>query len=643
MMTRVACWTFLACLLTSPIVAAEPYFKIRVVDDATGRGVPLVELKTVNDVRHYTDSHGVVAFYEPGLMGRQVFFHVASHGYEFPKDGFGFAGKTLLTEPGGSATLRIRRINLAERLYRVTGAGVYRDTILCGETAPTRQPLLNGDVLGSDSVMTAVYRGRIYWFWGDTNWPQYPLGNFHTPGAVSELPGHGGLDPDAGVDLRYFIADNGFAKPTAKMEGEGPTWIGDLTVVKDANGKERMFASYAKIKPPMTVYRRGLMEWNDERQQFDHRLTLDDHASRHSPGHTFQQDVNGVRYVYFCNPYPLTRVPATPEAYCDPAQYESFTCLAEGSSLDEPRLARDENGRLRYAWKRHTLAVGPGEQEPWIREGRMKPREALLQLRDRDTGKAVLAHSGSVSWNAHRRRWVMVAVELKGETSLLGEVWYAEADTPLGPWAYAVKIVTHDRYSFYNPKHHPMFDQDGGRVLYFEGTYTHTFSGNPHPTPRYDYNQIMYRLDLAGARTAVPVAYYWQGQELPKSLGQGAKPDVSWPWSEVAFFAWDRPVKGAIPIEAVTPAGQKPYLSPQPRSDTTTGDDSPAPLFYAFPAEAKRRPEAVVPLYEHRHQATGQRVYTTNSSWRRNGFRRQDRPVCYVWPNMAHSQGDPNE
>ncbi|MBU6411264.1 MAG: hypothetical protein KGR98_12840, partial [Verrucomicrobia bacterium] len=24
-----------------------------------------------------------------------------------------------------------------------------------------------------------------------------------------------------------------------------------------------------------------------------------------------------------------------------------------------------------------------------------------------------------------------------------------------------------------------------------------TFSGNKHPTPRYDYNQIMYRLDLS--------------------------------------------------------------------------------------------------------------------------------------------------
>jgi len=48
--------------------------------------------------------------------------------------------------------------------------------------------------------------------------------------------------------------------------------------------------------------------------------------------------------------------------------------------------------------------------------------------------------------------------------------------------------------------HHSYFDAEGGRIIYFEGTYTHTFSGNPVPTPRYDYNQIMYRLDLADER-----------------------------------------------------------------------------------------------------------------------------------------------
>jgi len=59
--------------------------------------------------------------------------------------------------------------------------------------------------------------------------------------------------------------------------------------------------------------------------------------------------------------------------------------------------------------------------------------------------------------------------------------------------------VTHNHYSFYNPVQDAFFDQDGGRIIYFEGTYTGTFSRNEDFTPRYDYNQIMYRLDLSAS------------------------------------------------------------------------------------------------------------------------------------------------
>ena len=94
----------------------------------------------------------------------------------------------------------------------------------------------------------------------------------------------------------------------------------------------------------------------------------------------------------------------------------------------------------------------------------------------------------------------MIFGQSGGSTSFLGEIWYAEADAPEGPWLKARKIVTHDKYSFYNPVHHPFLDQKGGRIIYFEGTYTATFSGAKFPTPRYDYNQILYRLDLADPR-----------------------------------------------------------------------------------------------------------------------------------------------
>src|SRR5271166_478022 len=144
-------------------------FRIEVVDEETGRGVPLVELKTVNQIRYVTDSNGIVAFDEPGLLGLRVFFHIKSHGYEFPKDGFGNRGLALDTRAGGSARIKIKRLNIARRLYRVTGAGIYRDSLLTGTPVPTLAPVLNAQVLGQDSVCTAIFEGKIYWFWGDTN------------------------------------------------------------------------------------------------------------------------------------------------------------------------------------------------------------------------------------------------------------------------------------------------------------------------------------------------------------------------------------------------------------------------------------------------------------------------------------------
>ena len=49
-----------------------------------------------------------------------------------------------------------------------------------------------------------------------------------------------------------------------------------------------------------------------------------------------------------------------------------------------------------------------------------------------------------------------------------------------------------------------MFDKDGGRVIFFEGTYTNMFSGNNDQTPRYNYNQVMYKLDLASPALHLP-------------------------------------------------------------------------------------------------------------------------------------------
>lgn len=112
-------------MVTHAESASARYFGIQVIDQESRRGVPLVTLETVSKVRYVTDSNGWVAFLEPGLMNRKVFFGVSSHGYEFPKDGFGSRGKVLETIPGEVAVIEIERRNIAQRLYRVTGEGIY--------------------------------------------------------------------------------------------------------------------------------------------------------------------------------------------------------------------------------------------------------------------------------------------------------------------------------------------------------------------------------------------------------------------------------------------------------------------------------------------------------------------------------------
>jgi hypothetical protein len=625
----------LALLIFSASPEPGSYFKIKVVDEQTGRGVPLVELRTVNEIKRVTDSNGLVAFHEPGLMGRDVFFHVKSHGYEYPADRFGFHGQALRVKEGGSAVLKIRRTNIAERLYRVTGEGIYADSLLLGERAPIREPSLNAQVFGSDSVVNAVFKGRIYWFWGDTNRMSYPLGNFDVPGATSALPRNGGLDPAVGVDLEYFLDEGGFAKPTARMPGPGPTWISSLSAFRDASGRERLFGIYAKVRNTLEVYERGLVEFDDESKQFVKVTTFLQDAPIYPEGHTFLRTEGGITYVYFANPFPLTRVRSDPDWLPDPSRYETFTCLKPEGRARKWTTDRDAQGRIRYAWKANTLLAGMAEQNRLVDRRLLKADEVLLPLRDVPKAKQVLAHGGSVYWNNYRNRWVMICVEQFG-TSMLGEVWFAEADTPVGPWVYACKIATHDKYSFYNPKQHPVFDKDGGRTIFFEGTYTVTFSGNDAPTPRYDYNQVMYKLDLADPRLNLPVAVY-RISETGASDHFGTIRRESLPRSgrSVAFFALERPGEGTVAIYEQPTEGGGIALGMDPPPPNTSGRPNP-PLFYALPPSAASFAPSAVPLYEYASDDGRTRTYSADAGSPPAGLRRSGRPVCIVWRNPCH-------
>jgi hypothetical protein len=615
-------------------------FRIQVVEEGTGRGVPLVELRTVNQIRYVTDSNGIVAFDEPGFYNQKVFFSIRSHGYEVDKDSVGFRGAAFLITEGGSAQVVIRRRNIARRLYRVTGAGIYRDSTLTGDTAPIREPLMSGQVVGQDSVLNAVFHGKVYWFWGDTNRPDYPLGNFHVPGATSALPGHGGLEPEIGVDFSYFVDEHGVARPTAPMPGEGPTWLSGLVVLKDREKGERMFATYAKVRKQLEVYERGLAEFDPRAQRFGKVVQFPEAAKfvgEYPDGHPFLHREHGIDYVYYANPFPVVRVPAQPEMLKQPGSWEAYSCLAAGTRASGHKLDRGPDGVLRYDWKTNTQLLRQEQQERLIGARQIARGESLFNLRDIDSGKTVVAHGGSVYWNSYRQRWVMIAVESVGGTSFLGEIWFAEGDTPLGPWVYARKIVTHDKYSFYNPKQHPMFDKDNGRIIFFEGTYATTFSGNPDATPRYDYNQIMYQLDLSDRRLALPVAIY----ETPFGPGVARLIPSSRPAEtqaiaprKVAFFAPDREGIATLPVYEQHDASQGPTLTVGSH-DRHLNPPGSAPLFFILRADITDYTSATVPLYEYQSAGGNERVYSVDARAPNGRTRWTSRVLGRVWSNPA--------
>ncbi len=489
-----SCWTLLSAL--SSLAVAQDYYGIQVLDSQTGRGVPLVRVST-NNQEYYTDSNGLVALSSPGLLNQNLNFALASYGYASN-------ALPLQTTPGTTNQVTINRQQLAERLYRVTGKGIYQDTVLINQVAPIQRPLLNANVRGQDSVQTAIYKDQIQWFWGDTLY-EVGFGNFRTAGATSQLPGQGGLSPSVGVNLDYYVDANGSAKQMMPLSQPGPVWIDGLFTILDNTGQERMLTHYSRRDPNNVLgaqVEHGLARFNDSQEIFQRYQVYPLDAPIAAAGHAFEASIGSQEYIYFAQSYPNVRVKKNWNDVNDPSKWEAFTPLLQGTRYNaaNPPLELDTQGKPVYGWKTNTDSLTTDRLEELVQNGHIDRNESPFRLKDFESGSDIRLHRASVSWNDYRNSWVMIGNQSFGD-SFLGEVWFAEAPTPEGPWENALKVVTHhngsENYTFYNPMQHPYFNEEGGRYIYFEGTYANTFSGNPTATPLYDYNQMMYRLDLS--------------------------------------------------------------------------------------------------------------------------------------------------
>jgi hypothetical protein len=426
--------------------------QIQVTEKSSGWRVPLVELRTTHHVRFVTDNAGIIAFDLPECMGRETWFDVIGDGYEVPKDGFGLRGVRLKPEPGKILKVEVNRTIVARRLGRLTGGGIFAESQKLGRELDWR----DSDVFGCDSVQNALHDGKMFWAWGDTIIPNYPLGIFDMLSATTAIQPLKTFEPPLKLKFDYFTDANGKPRGVAKMPGDGPTWVTGYTSLPDKDGNARLVGSYMKIRNHLEIYEWGLCAWDEKTERFEQRRVVwkkSETAPKPPPmpdGHpVLWKDTAGKEWVLFGNPLPALRCPATFEAWENPSTWEV-----------------------------------------------LKPQESLESAED---GRQVKPHSGSIAWNNFRKRWVTVFMEAYGKPSVFGELWYAEADAPTGPWGKTVKVLTHENYTFYNPRLHPEFTPTNSPILLFEGTYTMEFANKPAPTPRYNYNQILYRLDLEDA------------------------------------------------------------------------------------------------------------------------------------------------
>lgn len=431
--------------------------RIQVIEKGSGWPVPLVELRTTHGLSFFTDNAGIVAIDAPDLLGREVFFHVSSDGYEVPKDGFGFRGVRLEPTAGGKLKIEVQRTMVARRVGRITGAGLFAESQRTGQDLDWKE----SGVFGCDSVQTVLHENQRYWVWGDTTLPKYPLGLFDSLGAISTALPFDRLEPPLRPALDFFRDTKGQLRGVTPFPGEGPTWATAMVSLPDDKGRHHLVCSYMKIRGDMDAYEWGLGVWNESKKQFERAKVLWSHSREHPTppmlpqGHAVPwTDKNGKQWVLFCHPFPTLKCPATFEAWQDPSKWEALQPQTELQSADKQEIVRPHNG----------------------------------------------VHCGGMAWNAWRGKWITVFQQAGGKPSFLGELWYAESDQPTGPWGPAVKVLTHQHYTFYNPCLHPDFSSSNAPTLFFEGTYTRSFSSAPAPTPRYDYNQILYRLDLDDPR-----------------------------------------------------------------------------------------------------------------------------------------------
>ncbi|HVJ47485.1 MAG TPA: hypothetical protein VM511_13930, partial [Luteolibacter sp.] len=329
--------------------ASEPC-RIEIVDKENGWPVPLVELVTTHQTSHVSDNAGVIAIDDPELLNRPVWFNVKGHGYEVPKDGFGFRGVKATLAPGGKVKIEVERRNVAKRLGRLTGAGLFAEQENLGGSPPVPET----GVFGCDSVLMGRYGNRLFWLWGDTTVPDYPLGVFDSTAATTPLRPVTKFEPPLSIRFEHFRNHEGKPRGVAKMPGDGPTWLAGMISIGGGNAPDSLVATYSKIKGHVDEYEIGLCKWDEASQSFKPEKVLWTASQGAKPallprGHPVRwTDPGGKRWILFGDPFPEMRCPDNYASWSDPGTWEKVELPASPRSGEDDSEVKPHRGSI--AW-----------------------------------------------------------------------------------------------------------------------------------------------------------------------------------------------------------------------------------------------------------------------------------------------------
>lgn len=551
-----------ALTLAAAAVAVLPssnFFVVQVLDAETNRGVPLIWLETTSHIRVVTDSNGVAVFTQPELLPLplpagegtaasssspppppplvQVWLSVYGPGYFHLPDDFGFPGETVDFVAGGKKTIYVYRNQASERLYRMTGAGIYAESVVAGIPTPLKHPLINSGVVGQDSTQATVHNKTVHWFFGDTNKAGFPLGNFYTTGATSSYAAPATLPAQSGVDLDYFSdAAGNFVAPMAPPSLQqpaapnGPVWVGGLASLGDGNGELVTF--YTKVGGGMAAQWWGMLQFDAAVNRFVEGGAAGSSgvgarwnaSSQDNPLYPLYSNVMGSHstvvgdgYVYFTSAYPAYRAPATVDALSKlPQMYEAWTCLEPGTTVADGKVVRDPtSGNVIYSWTPLTPALTEADEKALVVKGVLKQGEGWINLSDAKSGGSVALARGSTHWNKHIGGYLLIS-----EPTAAGQIWVAKSETAeiTGPYRTATMVAAHNSTgsgigggggtsdtglatNCYNPTQHTFMSNTttspGDEVVYFSCTFVTSFAPLQHKTERYDYNSLVYRLNTS--------------------------------------------------------------------------------------------------------------------------------------------------